>query len=447
MKDNRNKDKKKVLMIAYSFPPMGGGRVRRSLKFAKYLPEFGWEPVVLTVKKPYAAEYDYGLLKELKGRVKVVRTPSLEPSLLTNYLKRLRPKLLKTPGFMDRLKSALYRFVNKLKWCIFFPDSRIGWVPFCVLYGWRLIKKEKISLIYVSGEPFSCFISGLLLKKITGVPLVLDYRDEWIGFSKYYFSEKLAIIEKIEGALEKIIVKNADKVISVTKPIVNSFINRYKNEEKEKFLCITNGFDPDDFKDLSCGYIKNDKFTVCYTGILYKRRSPEYFLTAVKRIIKKEPEFLRSSKIRFIGKNSDEIIDFLKDESELRDIIEIVGFLPHKETLEEMVRSDLLLYIEDQAPDSNRVLPAKLFEYIGSGRPIMALSNGGPVQEVMQYAACGRVAASTDVERIADCLVYFYKVFKENKKITGGAGGEKTMQFSRRNLTGRLAEVFVKTYG
>lgn len=430
----------KVLVIAYSFPPMGGGRVRRTIKFIKFLPEFGWEPIVLTVKRPIASEYDYGLLDEIHPRVKIVRTNSFELAFLAKITRQYKNSPLNDNIFFHNLRHKLSRIIKKLKWWVLFPDSRNGWIPFCIWHGWQIIKKEKIDLIYVSAEPFSCLISAMFLKKITGKSLVVDYRDEWTNFSQISFPEKPVIIERLEKMIERAVVGNADKVISVTQPIINHFKNSYPYEKEEKFLCITNGFDPDDFERLPCKRKEGNKLTIVYTGILYRLRTPEYFLRSVEKFLEKEPDFLTNVEIIFIGTIEEPIMDMLKGFTKLKGIIKTLGFLSHKETLRMMMQSDLLLYIDDQSAEAAHGIPGKLFEYMASRKPILALC-GGPAEEILKYVGCSKICYSRDIDSIVSGIEYFYYRYKD-KRLKWELNMERIMEFSRRNLTEKLSEAF-----
>jgi glycosyltransferase involved in cell wall biosynthesis len=432
---------KKVLIISYNFPPVGGGRVRRVLKFVKFLSEFGWEPMVLTVKRPNVPEYDYELSSEISDSTRIIRTGSFEFGSLARYIRNCHNGVGGRRDFIGRLRQFLSNIACRLKWWIFFPDSRIGWIPFCIASGYRTIKRESVDLIFATAEPFSSFISAVLLKKFTDRPLVVDFRDEWSGFSDYYFPDKNRIIKKLERLLERFIVKNADVVISVTQPIIRDFIARYPDQKQEKFVCITNGFDPDDFKGLpDKGH--NDRFTITYAGSLYKLRTPEYFLKGVKQFLKREPDFQKRARILFIGTIEKEIFNLLDDDN-LRQMVDAPGFLCFRDTLRHLINSDLLLYIEDQVPISDRLLPAKLFEYMACKKPIIALANEGTVKETIEYTGCGKVVSPYDIRSIVECLEYFYKNFKENRPLFI-ANKEKIEKFSRRNLTRKLAEEFDK---
>ncbi|MDD5431476.1 MAG: glycosyltransferase [Candidatus Omnitrophica bacterium] len=417
----------------------------RTLKFVKYFSSFGWESIVLTVKKPIVQYYDTTLLKEIPFAVRVIRTLSLEFDWNKVIFGRkhykdnplLCSKKIIKPSFIGKI-------VKRLKWWFSFPDSRTGWIPFCIFSGYKLIKKEKIDVIYVSAEPFSAFISGVLLKKLTGKPLVLDFRDEWVGFSKYYFPEKPMLLLKIEKILEAWFIKNADKVISVTDSIIAQFRERYPKEDKDKFSCVTNGFDPSDFnvKVENKENTYNNLFTIVYAGSLYGARNPMSFLEAINRCIAIKPDFLRKIKIKFIGEMPPDIFDIINRLPSMNSIIEMTGFVCHEAALQQMAKSEALLYIEDESLVSSRILPAKIFEYMALRVPIIALAGKGEVKKVIEETGTGVVFSHQDIDSISDylfsCLDYFEKkqphlVVKINDSID---------RFSRIKTALQLTQIF-----
>jgi len=435
----QSKSLKKVLILAYSFPPAGGGRVRRAMKFVKYLPAFGWKPIVLTVKKPRVDVYDYTLLKELPGDLTVIRTSSLE---LPNPFPALRQKTVnaveKKDDFKFKINTFVFRVLNKIKASIFIPDTRIGWIPFAVFRGIRIAKREKIDAIMVTAEPFSSFISGVMIKLFTQRPLILDYRDEWSENNKYVFSEKGKILRKIEEFLEGICIRYADRVISVTDGIVDNFCKRY-TQYKGKFTCITNGFDADDFKEM--GKPKNDRdtFTISYTGAIYKRRFPQRLFEAVFDLIKEKPELSRTLRLDFMGEICPET-RYLFENSKIKELIRVHGFLNHKDAIDRIKDSNALLYIEDDINNSDRILPAKLFEYMAAKRPVLALVRNGTAKQTVIKGKIGFVADPTDMGELKKTLLELYDSYYK-KGLEFRPDDEFINQFSRKDLTAKLASV------
>jgi len=433
VKNIQNKPLKKILIIAYGFPPVGGGRVRRVVKFIKYLPQFGWQPVILTAKSPFVLEYDKGLLKELDKGIKVYRTKSIELAAVKNISLE---NTLRGNGF---IRSFILALAKKFKWWLCVPDSRIGWIPFALWSGFGIIKKESVDVILVTGEPFSSFITGALLKWLTRKPLVLDFRDEWVGFNKYYFPEKSKLVMALEEKLEAFTINKADKVISVTDEIINNFRKSYPREDKDKFICITNGFDPQDYAGIITRK-DSGKFIISYAGTLYSRRTPEYLLRAIELILKESPDLRNKVILRFIGEVDNRIKPLFEDR-ELKSVIEVLGFLPFIDTINKLAESDLFVYIEDQVEISERILPAKLFDYLALRRPILALGKSDFLSEIIRKANVGIVVAPDNVKLIKNALFDF--IYKDkNVEIDESY----IQQFDRRNLTAKLSVVLNSLY-
>jgi len=434
--NKNNKKKKNLLILAYSFPPVGGGRVRRVIKFVKYLPYFGWNPIILTVKKPIVNEYDYELLKELPKNLKVYRTASIEFGIISKTFKNLSNDIHKKKSI---LKSVLFELLERIKYWIFIPDTRIGWIPFAVVKGLKLVRREDVDAIMVIAEPFSSFISGTMLKFLTKKPLVLDFRDEWSEYNKYFFPKKSRFTTKIEEKMEACIIKNSDIVISVTERIIDNFRKRYPDCNPEKFVCITNGFDPDDFRNIPVSNKTNSKkFTIAYAGLLYSKRSPSYLFKSIQELLKEDPETKNILRLLFLGEMNSEV-KYLFDIDEIKQFAEFLGFLGYRETLFVLKNSDLLIYLEDELEISNRFLPAKIFEYMGIGKPVLALANEGTVKDVIEQSKIGLVVPRRDIQEIKSTIKKL--IVKHIKKENIYSPDYKFInRFHRKRLTGTLVK-------
>lgn len=421
---------KKVLIVAYSFPPAGGGRVRRVLKFIKYLQEYGWLPLVLTVNRPRVPSYDDDLLQQVAGAVRVTRTKSLEPD---EWMKKIAvDSVKKSPGLMRHI-------LNRLRWCLFIPDHRIGWIPFAVVGGYRAVKQERIDVIMVMGEPFSSFITGVILKFITGKPLVLDFRDEWSEFNKIFFPQKNVIVRKIEELLEKICVGYSDAVVTVTQPIVDNFIRRYPSQ-KSKFFCVTNGFDPEDFAGIAPAEKKRNVLTFTHSGSLYKDRSPGPLLDALDIFLSAHPDSAERLRVIFIGTMEPAAMALIEKSKWNNKVVFFKGFLKHKESVQILMDSDILLYIMDQTPISERFLPAKLFEYLAAGKPILALCAEHGAGEIIRRVHGSRLVSPLEPAAIAGSIGAFYDEYTRGN-LRASVDPGLLDEFSRRNLTKKLADI------
>jgi len=428
---------KKVLIITYYFPPSGGAGVQRTLKFVKYLNNFGWYPIVLTVSSRVYMILDHSLCKDIPKDTKVIRTFSLEPS---GRIKNFRVKYVKTKE-SNLIKRLVAKFLDLFSKMFIIPDAQIGWFPSALYYGFKIIKKENIDVIYITGNPFSTYFIGWFLKLITGVPFIVDFRDPWTLSEVRVWPNKIR--KKIEEFLERRILKSADKVISATDEMTEDFLNKYSDIEKEKFVTITNGYDFEDFFRLSnVKFPPNKKFTMVYTGvILDDRTSPVPFLKALSLLIKRHPEIKEDIKVIFAGKVRESDIELI-DELSVKDIIEIKGYIPHEESVKLLVSADILLFFIGNIPASRYILTGKLFEYIGSKKPILAIIPEGPASHLIRSVNAGVIINPSNIEAIEFQIYKLYLDYKQGTLKNFKSSEEEIKKYDRRVLTKKLADIF-----
>lgn len=391
-----------VLMIAYGFPPVGGSTVIRVIKFCKYLARFNWEPAVLTVKHPRVFELDPELIRELPDSIRVYRTPSLE--LPVSFYKGWITGSSKRGGAVSHfsIKKILGDLFKKLRYFFMIIDERIGWVPFVIFRGWRICRNKEIKVIYVAVKPFSLLLAAIALKKITRLPLVIDFHDAWTSFNPYFWSEKPAYLCRLEQVVENAAVRCADKVISVNDNIIRDFREKYLGYDQDKFISICNGYDTDDFSSV-ISVPRKDKFIITYAGSLYTKRSPENFINALKMLIRDNPVLKERVRFCYIGKVTIANQGFFQDDN-LKGIIEFAGMLPHADCIKRIRESNLLLFIEDQVEISQMLLPTKIFEYVASGRPILSLAKDGPAADLILESRSGIIINNSDISAIKEGL-------------------------------------------
>ena len=406
----------KVLLVAYQFPPLSGGGVFRTLKFTKYLPDFGYQPHVLTVKNPRERTKDITLLRELPAEAKVYRTFSLEH------------RILRAPRLLNM----------NLKW-FYIPDDNIGWLPFAVWRGEKIIRKENIDVLFATAPLFTSFLIGALLKRKTGKPLVVDYRDPWTQniFIKY----PTELHRKIEEKLEKFVLETADHVIVTAEPMKHRLIEKYPFTEG-KIETITNGFDPDDFKNFT-GRKGREKFVITYTGSLYGLRTGRQFFKAVKELLKEKPELRNQIQVLFVGHHSRQD-RLLIEEFGLEHVITFLGYKSHQEALELMTSADVLLLIMSSKEVSDAktgplTIPGKIFEYLGAKRPILAIAPSGTAADIIKSTKTGVVVPPQNTSVIAQTI---FKMFQDWKDGTLKIAESDISKYERKGLTQKLAKVF-----
>jgi glycosyltransferase involved in cell wall biosynthesis len=409
---------KKILMIAYYFPPFGGMPVQRTLKFAKYLLKYGWNPLVLTVRDGYDHFHpnDPSLINKISDEVEVIRTREIGAiarvvRFLNRKIQRGTNKTSKKVRFANKILKLRKLLYNTL----WFPDEKNSWAPGAFIKGLRLLAKEDISIIYVSGYPWSAFLVGTFLSMSGGVPLILDFRDAWTLNPRKLWDNWF------QRFWEEVALRQASKVIFATNRMRENYIDRYTWIDIEKFVTITNGYDNDDFKHFKFkGRVDDKIFLVTFTGTfndnvppLDMDQSPYYFLHGLSRLLKEKDisENIRMYFVGDFGKNNEALVK----EMGLDNVVELKGHVSHDKCLQYQTEADLLLLIIYTCEWSKSVLTGKLFEYIGARKPILALVPDGEAKNIIVKENLGITVDPKDIEGIKNAIFKFYNDWKQDK--------------------------------
>lgn len=408
-----------VLLAAYYFPPLAGGGVYRPLKFAKYLGQFGWRPVVLTVKSaPYHWASDASLLAELPAGVALVRAPSFEPHRLYAVLSLFR-------------LNALAAWIERV---FFIPDDKIGWLPGALWRGYRLIRTYGIDVVLTTGPPHSAHFLGYMLKRWTGCRWVADFRDHWT-LNPMGAPRRPAL----ERRWEKTVLTACDRILTVTEGNRKELIETFRLAPG-KVRLIPNGYDGEDFEGLPASCPAPDhKLTVVYAGTFYGTRSPEPFLRGLRRLLDRDPGLAGGLRVRFIGKAEDRFLDLIRT-LQLEGLVEFLGFLSHREAIEQIVSADALLLVIAPEDGNQNVLTGKVFEYLAAGKPVLALVPEGAASKLLTDARVGVTVAPTDIEAIAEQLHVLYQRHRQHT-LAINPDWDVIRRFDRRRLTAQLAEM------
>lgn len=420
---------KKVLILTYYFPPLGMGGVQRVTKFVKYLPLLGWQPYVLTVKEVEYIVKDPSLLEDISGRTEIFRTGSFDPLrvwvVLKNFLKKGKKK--------DKpIKAYTIRRSKFLSW-LFFPDNKVGWIPFALRKGLSVCGREKIDLIFSSSPPPSLHLIGYLLKLLTGIPWIADFRDPWIGYKLKSFPTPFhAFLKK---RLERLIVNKADRMITANPAITRELETRYPQEKK---IClVSQGFDEEDFGTYQTS--TSDIFTIGYMGTFSLDCNPEPFLAALSELINQRR--IPKEKVQFVhvGISMGIDLDRLMEKYKLKDIVQQKGYLPHGKSLDEMRKVSLLLLITSDSP---QVFPAKTFEYLRLQKPILGIVPlKSEITKFLTEMKVRKAVSPEDTKGIEETLFSYYSDF-EKGKLTLNVNKDELRRFERKSLTFRLASLF-----
>lgn len=419
IKDMENK--KKLLVINYYFPPIGGAGVKRSLKFIKFLPMNGWDPIVLTVKNGNHHLIDNSLLKEIRADLSVYRAFSFE-----NIFNKGIGVTSKTNGALVKDNSIKNLFRGDwLKRCykyfgrfIQIPDSRILWLPGAVATGMRLTIGRKFDAIYATGPTFASLLVGALLKSISGKPLVIDFRDAWVSDPTVQYEKKY--LQKINASMEKLVIKAADRVISTNPFVTDDFKKRYSEVNQSKFDTIYNGFDMEDYNMMKGFRSKKDyKFRIVHTGRLYGERTPRFFLEAIRDTLEGKPEMRRKFEVIFVGPcetflDGKRIENYL-EELDLKDVVKLTGQISRRESLEYLMLGHLLLLVVGIVPKDNGLtygIPGKLFDYLVAEKPILTLANGGSTRNFLVTNGIGSIYYHEDIQGVKEYLIGCFERFE-----------------------------------
>jgi glycosyltransferase involved in cell wall biosynthesis len=387
-----------VLLVTYSFPPAGGVGVLRAASLARYLPTEGIRLDVLTTRNASAVGTDSTLLKEIPAEVTVHRTATLD---LPFGLKKGIKKLItgKTPparGPQVTAPTAKSNFLKQALGDLLLPDPQVTWLPVLTRAASRLIRTRKIDLVLITVPPFSSvLLVAKLRERFPALPIVVDFRDEWLSttIDLVSFSRSERAI-KVARAAEANAVANATAVVAVTEAARSEIRNRYPQEPDSKFKLIPNGFDASRVSRSlpSSDPGPRDRIVATYVGSIYGSTEPS---TLVDALLSLPPEIKSCFKLRFIG----HIEDPGSREAllGLGDIVELKGFVPQHEALAAVNEADYALLITHDPLN----VSAKFYDYIGSGKPILATVHpNGEVRRMLEELRAGWWAGSRDVQGI-----------------------------------------------
>ncbi|MEZ4734443.1 MAG: glycosyltransferase [Caldilineaceae bacterium] len=448
---------KKVLIVAYMFPPIGGIGVVRPVQFAKYLPDFGWEPVILTVAQTDEYMVDASLLQELPATLQIHRAHSWEP-LNAARIKRAASRIEATPTAPSHpakrngasapaslegqptLRRRMQRLLKTLYFALRIPDDKLGWYPFAVRLGKQILCEQPIDLIFATAPPYTNLLVGKALKQASGKPLVLDYRDEWTTM-RYRDFPTTPVTQAINRRLERNTITSADAVVTAIAPFADNLRTAGLLTETTPLVNLMNGFDPAHYRR-STAPTPNPRFTIVYTGTFYgERQTPAYFLQGLHDLLARRPALRTRIDVRFIGTIFERHAQRI-EELGLADVVHCCGVVPHGQAVAAQMNADLLLLVVGKGAGSGVVLTGKVFEYLGAGRPILALAPlDGPAAALIRESQTGTVVDAEDVPTISRTLEQLYDQWAEGKLVY--APNEAVVaQYNRRTQTGELAALF-----
>ena len=420
---------KKVLIITYYWPPSGGAGVQRWLKFAKYLPEFGWQPIILTVDPQYASypQRDESLLSEVGPGCLVYTTKSFE---LYNFYKLISGKKeVPYGGFANDSKVGIFQKLSKfLRGNFLLPDPRKGWNRYAYKKAVELISQYNIDSVVTTSPPHSTQLIGLKLKKQFNIQWIADLRDPWTDIYYYRQFNHTTLARRIDRTYERKVIENADLLITVSEDVKRIFAEKSDLNIAAITAVIPNGFDGDDFNIPSVPAEKRKIIT--YTGTISEAYDVDCLLKALSRL----DDTLKSELlIRFVGK----VPPLVEQKFKATGIeLELVGYVDHPKSIEYLLRSDLLLLVIPKVKNNRGILTGKFFEYLASHKPILAIGpTDGDLAKIIQKTQCGRLFDYEDTEGM---LKYIEENLDHPVEVNKP---ELANQYSRKELTRKVVQL------
>jgi glycosyltransferase involved in cell wall biosynthesis len=422
---------KKVLIIAYYWPPAGGPGVQRWLKFVKYLPEFGIQPYVYVPENPTYPIRDVALEKEVSKKAIIIKKKIYEPyGLASLFSKKNTQKISSGIIPNQRKQSLLQKMLLYIRGNAFIPDARVLWVKPSIKFLEKYISENQIDTIITTGPPHSLHLIGVGLKEKSDINWIADFRDPWTSIG-YHHDLKLSIrSSKKHKELESKVLKIADSILVTSVTTKKEF----QLLTKQPIHVITNGYDVEKIGKTAL----DKKFTIAHIGSFLSQRNPRILWKCLKEIIKENSSFKSDFQLKLIGAVSEEVLETIA-EFRLDSYINNVGYVSHKEAVAQQRSSQVLLLIEINSEITKSIIPGKLFEYMVSERPILALGpEGSDFENIIKSTNTGVFHQYDEYDKLKITILDFYKKYKMQSLQVHAVG---LQQYSRRNLTKQLAEV------
>jgi galactitol-specific phosphotransferase system IIB component len=424
-------ENKKILIITYYWPPAGGPGVQRWLKFVKYLPDFGIQPIVYVPENPTYPIIDENLIKEVSDKAIVIRHKIFEPYQLASFFSDNKTKKISSGIIPNQKKQS---FMDKLflliRGNLFIPDARFLWVKPSVSYLEKYILENNIDTIITSGPPHSLHLIGLKLKQSIDLKWFADFRDPWttIGYHKSLRLSNYATMK--HKMLERKVLNAADTLIVTSKTTKREF----EAITIKPIAVITNGYDVEKIEAQTLDL----KFSLAHIGSFLSDRNPMILWESLVELISEVPDFILHLEIKLIGAVSQEVAETIAQFG-LDSYLNNLGYVSHGEAIAHQRKSQVLLLIEIDSTETKSIIPGKLFEYLVSNRPILAIGpKNSDFEEIITVTNTGVFFDYSEKTRLKSVILDYYNQFLDGNLSSNGVGLQK---YSRKNLTKELVSL------
>ena len=417
---------RRVLVFAYYFPPLGLSGVQRIAKFVKYLPDAGWTPVVVTAEPRAYFAFDDDLRSELDQRgVEVHETGSSDPT---------RAFGRRTVPYPREWQRRAFSLISGF---LFVPDNKRSWQSEAVAKALQLHDDKPFDAVLATAPPYTTLRAGRVFSRRTGLPLVSDFRDNWLGNPRHDYPT--AWHRRTHARMEAEVVHAGAAVVTINRYIASDIRSRHGD------ICpihvIPQGFDPEDFaRDRNRGAASGDaSFCVfVYAGTFYDAQQPGTFLAALRQVLRRRVELRATVRVRFIGTFAPETREAMSA-ADLSDVVTVEDYTSHRDVCQAMMDADVLWMTVGRQRGEEQISTGKLFEYFGTRKPILGLVPEGAARDALESYSAGFVCSPDD---FVQCASHIERLV--DLRLAGElpvAHEDEIAVYDRRSLGARMAQV------
>jgi len=433
--------KRKVLIITYYWPPSGGAGVQRWLKFSKYLRDFGWEPVIYTPENPEAPAIDNSLESDIPEGITVLKRPITEPYTAYKRFIGMKPGEKVNAGFLqEREKSTVAEgFAVWLRGNFFIPDARRFWIKPSTKFLVNYLKDNPVDAIVSTGPPHSMHLIALKVHEKLNIPWLADFRDPWTGIDFYHQLRLSMLADRLHRKLEKKVLTSATAITVVSEDMSKEF----KGIVNRNYNVVTNGYDEQDISPIPQSQL-DKKFTISHIGSINASRNPEKLWGVISEMVINNPEFADAVQIKLVGKVDIAVLKSIENLG-LISYLSRIEYIPHREVMREIQNSQVLLLLINNTPNAKGILTGKIFEYLGSGRPILSIGpEDGDAAEILKDSDAGQTAGYENGAGMSGILTEYFSRFKGQRL---ESTNQNRLKYTRRALAEEIAWILDQICG
>ncbi|WP_299123981.1 glycosyltransferase family 4 protein [uncultured Tenacibaculum sp.] len=420
----------KVLIITYYWVPAGGSGVQRWLKFVKYLRNFNIEPVIYTVDEANYPIIDSSLQKDVPNNIELLKKSIWEPNDILACFKKKSTKT--SAGFLNPNPTFFGKIMQYTRANYFIPDARKFWIKPSVKYLKNYLKNNTIDVVITTGPPHSLHLIGLQLKKDLNIKWVADFRDPWTDIDYFHQLPLTEKAKKKHFELEKEVLKEADASLVIGKTMKENYKEYSKN-----IHVVTNGYDTEIDAVEGKEIVLDKSFSITHIGLMNADRNPKILWEALSELSEEHLDFKNDLEIKLIGKIANEVENSLKN-YKFQNVTKI-SYVPHQEVQQYQRKSQVLLLAVNKVPSAKGIITGKIFEYLQSKRPILAIGpEDGDLAEILNKTQSGTIVDFESKEKIKQVVLSLYKKYKQNDLKVPSLGIEK---YHRKELTKQLSVI------